>query len=134
LLEKELVDGRLSSFDLSGALAFGDLSFSCNCHHFFIIQHIWLFKKVEVRLVHDEVTIRCLSDELIVFLSTRPDATLAQLDAACFEVILVDFFQNFEFSFELPLLQLMESFLVVLIAQLVNGDLPSLKKASSSLN
>ena len=53
--------------------------------------------------------------------------------AVFFEFLRVEFSQNFEFSLKLSLFDFMQTLFIILIAEVVDGDLPSLKKMSRSV-
>jgi hypothetical protein len=89
------------------------------------VGRLGLLKEIKVGLVHLEVSIFSLTNELVVF------ADLAHLLIVLFELFRVLVGQNFEFALKLPLLDFMQAFLVVLVAQIVDRHLPSLKEMSS---
>ena len=86
----------------------------------------WLrfLQEIKVRFVHLEVPVFGFSDEFVVL------ADLALLLIVFLKLFWVQVCQNFEFSLKLTLFDLMQTFLVVLIAQVVNGNLPSLEQVS----
>ena len=50
-----------------------------------------------------------------------------------FEFLRVEFSQNFEFSLKLSLFDFMQTLFIILIAEVVDRDLPSLKKMRRSV-
>lgn len=87
-----------------------------------------LLQEVKVRLVHDEDAISRLANQLVIF--TDPAHLLVVLPRFRRRFHLG---QHFQLTFQLSLLQLVQTLLIILIAQIVDGHLPPLQQVSSLL-
>ena len=93
---------------------------------------LWLLKEVKVGLEHDESSIRCLSDQLILL---HGQGTILGCCVAIFdEVCWIESFYDFELALELTMTHLMETVLVILVAQAVDSHSPSLQQMRRFLN
>lgn len=89
---------------------------------------LWFFEEVKVRLIQDEAAIWSATNQLVVF-GDHTHFALIVVDHTLgrFEVC-----ESFKLSFQLTLLDLMEAFLIILIREVVDSDLPSLQQVGCS--
>ena len=90
-----------------------------------------LFQEVKVGFEHDEATIGSLADELVLLESNLSLAIAVLIPN---KICWVEGLHNFEFALQLTMADLVPAILLVLVAELVDSDLPALQQVSRTLS